>query len=384
MRTPTRPFLFAAILAITTIALTRPALTDTPKPATTTAAATKPATTKVVATKPTSRPVVAKWAMRPLPAGEVNLIAMGDWGGSSKQQKAVAEALAGYAGGYRAQFAGLLSVGDNFYTKMQWGEDDYEWQSVFEDMYDARRINFPFYAALGNHDFEGTKMQAELAYARKYPQSRWKMPARYYRLDFPDADKPLVTVLVLDSNKPKLSADEWLKEMEWIDAQLADRRGAKWTLACAHHPLFSNGAHGDNGVLQTHWGPIFKKYKLDFYVCGHDHDLQHLQIPNWDITFMLTGGGGRGATKMRRDLRGPFSRSLNGFAHLRFMPDKVEVRYVNGADGKTVHAFERLPAARVNVSIKGGADKASTQPLKVLLGLDDEGNEKPDKDEKPD
>jgi hypothetical protein len=321
-------------------------------------------------TRPTSRPRVAPWTQRPFPPHEVNLIAMGDWGRDGKEQKDTARVLASYVDKVGTQFHGLLSVGDNFYVHPK-SEYDYLFQSVFEDMYDSKRINFPFYMAFGNHDYERGKARMELAYAAKNPTSRWKMPARWYRVDFP-TDKPLVSALILDSNKPSMSADDWLLQMNWIEQQLADRRGAKWMVACAHHPLFSNGAHGDNGVLQVHWGPIFKKYRLDFYACGHDHDLQHLEIKDWPFSFLIAGGGGSKPTKMRRDLRGPFSKSLNGFAHIQFFPDRAVIQYVNTAIGKVVHHFERTAGGQVNVLVKGGNDKASTQPLKVLLGLEDE------------
>jgi len=48
--------------------------------------------------------------------------------------------------------------------------------------------------------------------------------------------------------------------------------------------------------LQVHWGPIFKKYKLDFYLCGHDHDLQQLTVPDWWTSFILAGGMGSSST----------------------------------------------------------------------------------------
>lgn len=320
-------------------------------------------------TAPASRPVVAKWTPRAFAKDQVHLIAMGDWGSNGSEQKVVAEGLARYVESTGIQFNGLLSVGDNFYVGLK-DENDYHFQSVFEDMYDARRINFPFYAALGNHDYERDKARAEINYCLKNPDSRWKMPARYYRVDLP-AEKPIVTVLMLDSNKPKFSEAEWLAQMRWIEQQLSGPAVAKWTIACAHHPLFSNGAHGDNGVLQTNWGPIFQKYKLDFYICGHDHDLQHLEMPGWSTTFMLCGGGGKKPTKMRRDLRGPFSKSLNGFAHLRMFPDRAMIEYIDGETGRRVHQFERNASGKVEIVVKGGNDKASTQPLKVLLGLDE-------------
>lgn len=328
-----------------------------------------PQTAQAKTTVPASLPVVAKWSARPYAVNEVHLIAMGDWGSNGKEQKLVAEGLARYVDSSGLQFNGLLSVGDNFYVGLK-DENDYAFQSVFEDMYDAKRINFPFYAALGNHDYEKDKARAQINYCLKNPDSRWRLPARYYRVDLP-VDKPLVTVLMLDSNKPKFSEEDWRRQMKWIEEQLSAPRTTKWTIACAHHPLFSNGAHGDNGVMQTHWGPIFQRYKLDFYICGHDHDLQHLEMPGWSTTFMVCGGGGKKPTKMRRDLRGPFSRSLNGFAHLRLFPDHARVDYVDGETGQRVHQFRRSKSGKVEVVKIGGNDKASTQPLRVLLGLDE-------------
>jgi hypothetical protein len=182
---------------------------------------------------------------------------------------------------------------------------------------------------------------------------------------------------MLDSSKPRFTAAEWQKEIDWIDEQLASVRNdpsgkRRWTVAVAHHPFFSNGAHGDNGVLQLNWGPVFKKHNLDFYVCGHDHDLQALDIKNWPMTFVLAGGGGKAPTKMRRDARGEFSKSMNGFTHLQFTPDKATIRIIDGKTAKPVHQFERTPDGKVTITQKGGLDKASTQPLRVLLGLPDD------------
>jgi hypothetical protein len=315
-----------------------------------------------------AEPTVARWVPRPLPKDQVNLLAMGDWGSDAKEQKLVAQILAGYCGRAGVQFNGLVSVGDNFYVTLQ-SENDPQFQSLFEDMYDPRRINFPFYAALGNHDYQKNKARIELAYAYKHPDSRWKLPNRWYRYDLP-AEKPLVTLLVLDSNKPSMSDADWKGQIRWLEYQLSRPRESKWIIAAAHHPLFSNGAHGDNGVLQTNWGPLFKKYNLDFYICGHDHDLQHLQIDGWYPSFIVSGGGGQKPTRMRRDKRGPFSRSLNGFAHLQFTPDQAIVEFTNGRDGQIVHQFTRSNSGAVKVIATTGRDTATTKPLKTLLGLD--------------
>jgi hypothetical protein len=333
-------------------------------------------------TGPTSRPVVAEWHMNPLPAGEVNLILMGDWGNGKPKQKTTAKAMADYVAGTGVQFNGALTVGDNFYVKMR-DANDWYFQGLFEDMYDAKRLNFPFFPSMGNHDYEKAvpdsgrvKADLEREYARMHPDSRWKAsPAKWYRVDFPQgSDKPLVTALMIESSKPRLTPAEWAEQKRWIAEQLT-QSPAPWKIACAHHPLFSNGSHGDNGVLQQEWGPIFKAAGLDMYIGGHDHDLQHLEIPGYPYSFVQAGGGGQGITDMRRDLRGPFSRKLYGFVHFRAAGGKADVRYVAAPDARNpdvrvIHHFAReKETGKVTVVSTTGIDRATTKPLKTLIGV---------------
>lgn len=338
--------------------------------------------TTQASSKPTSRPIVAKWQSGPVPTDQVNLILFGDWGNGKPSQKNTAKAMAEYVAGTGVQFNAALTVGDNFYVKMR-DVDDWYFQGLFEDVYDAKRLNFPFFLTMGNHDYEKAvpesgKVKADLEreYSALHPDSRLKAPpAKWYRVDFPQgSDKPLVTALMVESSKPRLTPQEWAEQKRWIAEQLTNSP-AKWKIACAHHPFFSNGSHGDNGVLQQEWGPIFKACGLDMYVGGHDHDLQHLEIPDWPFTFVQAGGGGQSITDMRRDLRGPFSRKVYGFAHLQLKGDRAEVRYVAPPDAKNretrvVHHFARdKETGAVTVISSTGMDKATTKPLKTLIGV---------------
>src|SRR5688500_4076530 len=221
---------------------------------------------------------------------EVNLLAMGDWGNGGRQQRVVAAAMRDYVRSSEQDFDGILLCGDNFYVKLR-GVDDPQWRTLFEEMYDKDVLDFPFYAALGNHDYENGKDVIELEYARRNPESRWKMPSRWYRIDFPK-DDPLVTVFMLDSDKDLLRRELWHAQNQWLRDQLRAGGLGKWVICAAHHPLFSNGDHGDIGALQKTWGALFEEHGVDFYVCGHDHDLQHLQVPGWETSFVLAGGGG--------------------------------------------------------------------------------------------
>jgi tartrate-resistant acid phosphatase type 5 len=301
-------------------------------------------------------------------AQEVNLLAMGDWGSGDDQQKVVAGTISEFVRDSHMPFDGMLLAGDNFYVSLS-GVDDPQWQTLFEKMYATDWLSFPFYVAVGNHDLEGNKLSVELGYARAHPQSRWKLPSRWYRVDFPNVEHPLVTALMLDSNRNDLGDARWRDELTWMTQQLDDRR-ARWVVCCAHHPLFSNGNHGDNGVLQRDWGPLFKKYDVDFFICGHDHDLQHLEMPGYGTSFLLVGGGGKQLRPIRVDQRGPFSKSLHGFAHLRFTADQAVVRYVDSA-GKTVHLFQRDPQGHVKVIDSTKSDLATPRTVRSI-SRDDE------------
>jgi hypothetical protein len=313
-------------------------------------------------------------AVKPVaPVGaEVNLLAMGDWGADSSFQRSIARAMADYVRAEAAvgrKFDAGILAGDNFYERLLSPEDP-NWRRLFEDMYDPQVLNFPFYAVLGNHDYQFHKDRVELAYTRDYPTSRFKLPARWYRLELPPKD-PLVTVLMLDSNKQEggLTEAQWGEELRWLEGELAKPRTTPWVMCVAHHPLYSNGLHGDNGVLQRDWGPLFDRYHVDFYVCGHDHDLEHIEVPNRSPSFLVVGGGGARVRPVFRDTRGPFSRSVYGFAHLRFTPTTAFVRFVNKY-GKEIHFFQRTPRGDVQVVKTTGVEKATSQPLKVLQGLD--------------
>jgi len=289
-------------------------------------------------------------------AAEVNLLIFGDWGsGGSPEQTAVAKQAAAYARTNNIKFDAALLLGDNFYKKMDGGVKDPRWQTEFEKMFDPEILAMPFYAALGNHDYEDQKSQTQLEYSRLHPDGRWKMPAKWYRVNLPEKD-PIVTVLVLDSNYAKLSDEEWKTETAWFEQQLQRKDNAAWTIATAHHPLFTSGQHGDTKKIIADWGPLLKKHGLDFFMCGHDHDLQHIEMPGWSTTFLLAGGGGAKIRPMKRNDRGPFTRSLNGFLHLKITTETATGTFVT-KDGEIPHQFTRSATGKIEVLSTTGRDK---------------------------
>jgi hypothetical protein len=317
------------------------------------------------------RPAIAEPDSRPAstqPADELNLIAMGDWGEDTAAEREVAAAMASFAGTDQdhGTLKAALLCGDNFYFKLT-GIDDLRWHTLFEKMDDPRRLDFPFYACLGNHDYDGNNLQIELAYARQHPESRFKLPSEWYRVDVPK-DKPMATIIFLDSNKENMSELQWNRQVQWLDKQLAGPR-ARWTICVAHHPLFSNGFFWGNGPLQHDWGTLFQKYKVDFYLCGHEHDVEHMEIPKWFTSFVIDGGGGAHPHPLSRDDRG-FSREAFGFVAFDLTPDQAIVRFI-GTDGKPMHVFQRSKAGEVKV-LETTANTPRTNPLKAYLQMKNE------------
>jgi tartrate-resistant acid phosphatase type 5 len=277
---------------------------------------------------------------------QVNILAFGDWGAETRAEAAVASGMKTYVARHDCKPDAVLLLGDNFYMPLKGGVDDARWQTMFEQMYDSKYLAAPFYAVLGNHDYSTNSAQVELEYPKAHPASRFKMPGRWYRVDVPP-QHPLVTLLALDSNAPHLSQRQWAEQTEWLQTQLSRPR-APWTICFAHHPLFSDSVHGDNRKLQRDWGPLLKKYHVDFYLAGHDHSLEYLQMPGWSTSFIVSGAGGNELYPIERD-RAKFAVSKHGFVRLEISAGAARVSFVD-QQGKTLYAFGRNHQGQVNVA----------------------------------
>lgn len=290
---------------------------------------------------------------------EINLFVLGDAGFEQNAlEKQVAEAMELYrlgklpgTDGAVVPLDAVVLTGDNF--EDQPFEDAVKKQ--FEEAYAA--FDVPFYITLGNHDLPGKKAEAEWKYAAKDAAEggspRWtvnsEFPFTHYRADLPDSAAPLVTLIELDSNGSARVAEGEAFLKEQLDALDADPI-KRWVVVFTHFPLFTNGCHQEGSEFPNRWKPLLQD-RVQFYLCGHNHHLEHLEVedpPGTPLTtsFILSGAGGQ-VYKIRSHKRGPFSRSLAGFFHLRFQSDRAVFKAVAFPKGKeasaarVVHAFER-------------------------------------------
>lgn len=288
-----------------------------------------------------------------------HILMIGDWGPEKDRgpQTRVSKAMAAYVRAHGIKPGAMLLLGDNFYGRFDGGTACPRWQEQFEQMYPQPVFDCPCYAVLGNHDYEtqpAGKQDVQIAYSAK-GGTRWTMPAKWYRFEFP-AKNPLVTFLALDSNtfkpdgkKQALTDAEEAAQIEWLNAELV-KPHAPFLVALGHHPLFSNGQHGDTKALLETWEPLFRQHKVHLYLCGHDHDLQHIEFAGHPTSFVVSGGGGAKVRELKKNPkeRGPFGQSVFGFSHLEVSAGALVLRHVD-PDGKTLHAFTKTPEGRVSV-----------------------------------
>jgi tartrate-resistant acid phosphatase type 5 len=297
------------------------------------------------------------------------LLVLGDWGyDDPTAQSQVAAGLRAYAKQHSVHPQALFMLGDNWYGELAGGAGSTRWQTHFEEMYPASDFPCPAYAVLGNHDYQlwpESKVDAELEYARSghngAAATRWTMPARWYRFEFPAKD-PLITFLALDSNMPPadgkprhgrdftLTPEQQAEQLTWFEAELTRPRTTPFLGVIAHHPVYSDGPHGDHPVLIRDWDPLFRKYRVDFYMAGHDHDLQHLEFEGHPTSHFLSGGGGADLYSLKVDpgQRGPYGQKVYGFSHISVTARLVTLRHLD-QNGNTVHAFTRTPEGKIAI-----------------------------------
>lgn len=300
----------------------------------------------------------------PTEQGANEILMIGDWGyEDATAQTKVAAGMKSYAAKTSLHPEALLLLGDNWYGALQGGADSPRWLSNFEMMYPASTFPGPAYAILGNHDYQnypGNKVEAELAYAAT-GRSRFTMPARWYTFQFPRVN-PLITFIALDSNMPHggsikpgtrdftLTPAQQAEQLAWLDIELSRPRTTPYLVVMGHHPVYSDGPHGDHPILTRDWDPLFQKHGVHLYLAGHDHDLQHLEFSGHPTSYFMSGGGGADLydLKINPSQRGPFAQKVYGFSHLSVTKQKLTLRHIN-ASGETLHAFSKTPAGKVEI-----------------------------------
>ncbi len=262
----------------------------------------------------------------------LSFLVVGDWGknGQSAQQD-VADMMGVAAAQINARF--VLSTGDNIYPTGVASADDPQWWFSFENVYRCHSLNIPWYASLGNHDYNGNS-QAQLEYSRK--SMRWKMPARYYTMAIND-----IRFICIDTNPfvinyhkrkesyPELAAQDTIRQLQWLDSVLTNSK-EQWKIVFGHHPIYSVGNHDNQPELHTQLKPMLEKHKVDIYFSGHEHNLQYHYEQGKSLHYLGSGAGGAEHTPIRRkDKFTQFAKETNGFMSVQATKEAIIVHLID-------------------------------------------------------
>jgi hypothetical protein len=303
------------------------------------------------------------------PAPLVRVLVFGDFGINSRQQTAVARAIAEE---HRAKsFDFGLMLGDNIYpcgpdlslpgaadctfspdgntvTAGYRPPDDPQLQAVFHaPLLELTRPDgsaLPIHIALGNHDVgysasclengklppRISRLKACLEVAHRGPN--WAMPARHFVVDTATA-----RFIVFDSNT--LSIDDYAfsfdEELDFVKEALAGC-GERRCFLASHHMSVTAGTHRPDTRqprYQERVRRIEEAGRIDGWLSGHDHDLQHsITAKGYDV--FVSGS----SAKTRIEKFGPepapgarlhFGSTSGGFAVLEVFPSGWSMRFLN-------------------------------------------------------
>jgi tartrate-resistant acid phosphatase type 5 len=296
--------------------------------------------------QPTASPTVARFVV----VGDI-----GVWSGtpsgpdSTVVEADLSEGFRSVAAEIRAACAArpcdfVVVTGDNLYEN---GIERDEDAAALQRMVDT--YGLPTWFVLGNHDWRW--FFPELETARR--ELRWigeadgaRGEAHFWRMTAGPA-----AFWGLDSNL--LVRHGELADDRWVDAFLRDiarDQRHPWRIAVAHHPIYSNGQHGDAGrfldgghklwrggafrtAMDTHVLP-----SVDLWLNGHDHNLQLFTVEG--TAFLTSGAGakcspaGERAARLQPGRPEPaMTRFERGFAIVDASDDALEVTFHSVGEG---------------------------------------------------
>lgn len=251
--------------------------------------------------------------------GRVRVLAFGDFGDGSERQARLAEAMRSLHA--KTPFDLALTFGDNFYPAGMAGPDEPRWDRDFERLYGPMRIRF--FPTLGNHDWVLADSPAS-EIARTARSKVWQMAADRYTFTAGP-----VQFFAIDTNLISHA------QLEWLDREIGHSK-ARWKVVYGHHPIYSYGAHEDEVGVREVLLPILRG-RVNLYMCGHDHDLQHIAAED-GVNFVLAGGGGAATRPVTPGPKSLFAASKNGFAVMEATRAAITVTFFDQGL-KVLHRF---------------------------------------------
>lgn len=263
-------------------------------------------------------------------------------------QKPIAKAMGEWA--YKADIDFVAAAGDIHHFNGVASVTDPLWMTNYELIYSDPNLMLDWYPVCGNHEYRGNT-QAVLDYSNI--SRRWVMPSRYYTLVKKIDNNNSVRLVFIDTapmidkyrNDPEEYPDackqDYKAQLQFIDSVLSVST-EKWKIVIGHHPIYAYTPkdESERTDLQSRLDPILRKNKVDFYVCGHIHNFQHIQQSNSPVNYFVnsSASGGRPVKAVQGT---QFCSDKSGFALCSVTDTKFTLSFLDAA-GTCIYSYSKV------------------------------------------
>jgi len=251
----------------------------------------------------------------------VEFSAFGDLGKQSPDQYALLEHLEDVHSDF------VLLTGDIAYDDGTRAQLEYNVFAVYREM----MSQIPFFPASGNHDYHTEEAEPFREAFALFENGGAEGHERWYSFDWGP-----VHVVVLDTERVGPTQEAWLVD----DLAASD---VPFTVAVLHRPPYSSGSHGSSEAVREAFAPLFAD-RVDLVLAGHDHDYERTKEMD-GITYIVTGGGGRGTRSVGESDFTAVSSQVAHFVHVTVDENEMQIVAIDGMgdpfDALTIPARER-------------------------------------------
>lgn len=263
---------------------------------------------------------------------KITILMFGDAGQGNKDQLIVGKSMFNTCSERNCDFA--IMAGDNIYPSGISSPNDPQMIKKFETPYSIFG-RFDFWVVAGNHDwYGGTKsVQSEVAYTNQ--SLRWRMPALNYAIP----NLPVwLNIYGIDSDKLTQ------QQIDQSSSLLCSAQG--WKIMFGHHPIYSNGMHGDTDKIKKAVVPMMQKCGVQFYLAGHDHHQEHLTGQGFETIVQGTAAEKRSVKtktyKPGQAYKQNFAVSRLGYSILEFTQQTASISFYNEL-GQIIYNWQGTP-----------------------------------------
>jgi hypothetical protein len=97
------------------------------------------------------------------------------------------------------------------------------------------------------------------------------------------------------------------EQKTWLDRDPKETR-QPWKIVYFHRPIYSSSKHGSDERIRKDLEPVLVRHEVDLVFSGHGHVYERT-VPIRGVTYVVSGGGGKGLYPVGRSEWTAFSKS---------------------------------------------------------------------------